>query len=171
MQFGDSLILLVYSLSLSPFFNTAVLSFFPPISSLHPHIFLSASCACLAFVATELNRVAQTPNGISSYTVYAVVSPFAPFAILGNEVRVKRRERKGNETWKGGGGGKQYLGACEYVSIKVSGSQRQRPCPMSCQIRPNRKDISQGGAVGLPFSIDLFRHLDSIRNQSCMMRD
>lgn len=60
--FSLSSLFLFLSLSLSPFFwHSHPLFFF--LSRLHPHIFLPDSCACLPFVATELNRVAQTPTG------------------------------------------------------------------------------------------------------------
>lgn len=91
---------------------------------------------CLSVVRCHRTRIGS-PNGISSSTVYAAVSPFAPVAILGNEVRVKRREK--NETWG------QAIPICEYVSIKVSGTQRQRRCPMSYQIRPNRRYFPRRG--------------------------
>lgn len=98
VQSGDCLILLVCSLSFSlPLFNTAILSFFPPISPSPTHF--PARFVCLLAVRchwTESGR--PNPNGISSYTVYMAVSPFAPVAILGNEVRVRRGEK--NETWR-----------------------------------------------------------------------
>ena len=155
------------SFSLSVFlsltlFNIAILSF-PPISPSPTHFPIQFVCLpAIRSYRTELGR--PNPNGISSYTDIRSLSLCSCLDLgqrSSSEVKGKGRNV----------GSKQYLDACEYVSIKVSGAQRQRRCPMSCQIRLNQKDISQGGSVWLPCTIDLFRHLDSIQNQSYMMRD
>lgn len=96
MQSGDCLILLVCSLSFSlslSLFNTAVL-FFLPISPSPTHFPVRFVCPVVRCHRTESGR--PNPNGISSYTVYIAVSPFAPVAILGNEVRAREK----NETWR-----------------------------------------------------------------------
>lgn len=138
-----TLFLLVCSLFLFlPFsltlFNIAILSF-PPISPSPTHFPIQFVCLpAIRSYRTELGR--PNPNGISSYTDIRSLSLCSCLDLgqrSSSEVKGKGRNV----------GSKQYLGACEYVSIKVSGAQRQRRCPMSCQNRLNQKDISQGGSV------------------------
>lgn len=164
MQSGDSLILLVRSLSLT-LFNTAVLPFF--LLSFHSHIFLSDSCACPPFGCYRPESGRPNPNGISSYTGVR-----GSFSLCSCRDLGQRSSREARRKGRNVGASKQYLGACEYVSVKVSGAQRQRRCPTSCRIRPNRERyFPRRGCARLPLTIDLFRHPDSIRDQSYMIRD
>lgn len=162
VQSGDSLIHLVCSLSFSSFLAQPS-SLFLSISPSPTHFLVRI--VCLSAVRCHRTRIGS-PKPQRDFGLYCIHGGLSLCSCRDLGQR-SSREAKGKERNMGASNTYVFANtwASKFPAPKGNGDVR-------CRVRSARiGDISQGGGTRLLFAIDLFRHRDSIRNQSYMMRD